>query len=600
MKLKKKNIGALINFSIFIILVLKTLVFMAIGTSNNGINFLGLNIKKELVLAQLAFIVILILPSMFFKGKKQVTYLIIIDILYSLLLIADIRYYRANTNYLGVRHIIFNETFNPLNKSIINPNKLDLLLVFDIPILIILRIKGRNIINESKRHFKIAILGIILCVGIIYGTHYLIDIKNVTKGKVKFMTIEWAPFIMMQNQSPIGYHIYEAYTAIEKNNEKANENEMKKVDEWLAWNNKKLPDNEYKGIFKGKNVVFMQIESLENFVIGKKVYGQEITPNLNNLMKKSFYFDNIYEQNNGGNSIDCDMMANTGLLTLGDSITFLTHADVKYPSLPRILKADGYTTVSTHAERAGDWNWSEAHSNALGYENMWDIKSYNVDETFGMGLSDHSFYNQYADKLKTLKEPFFSSIPTLSSHGPFDIPDKYRELKLPKDVDDTKIGGYLQSVHYADEQIGFFMDKLEKEGLLDDTVLVIYGDHGGVHKYYNKEIQNVPLEGNWWKKRDYKIPLFIYGKGIEGKTISVAGGQSDIAPTILYLLGIDVKDNIFMGRNLLNTNRNATVIKGNKIMGNPTEEERAYLEKAYTMADYIIKNKYFENRGLVK
>ena len=598
MKEKRLNIGTLIKGLILIILVIKSIIFIGIGSSNTGKTFSGFKIEKELILAQLAFIGILMFISLFFKGKRQITYLIIVDIVYSLILIADIWYYRASRNYLGLRHILFKDMFNPMHESLINPNKLDLLFLIDIPILIYIRVKIKNILN-CKRNIKLSILGIILCILTIYITHYLIDIKDITKGRVKFMSVEWSPFIMAQNQSPIGYHLYEAIRAIEKKNFQGNKDEIKQVDDWLAWNNKKLTDNKYKGIFKGKNVVFLQIESLENFVIGKKVLGQEITPNLDKLMKKSFYFDNIYEQNNAGNSIDCDMMANTGLLTLGDSITFLTHSDVKYKSLPRILNENGYTTISTHAERASDWNWSEAHSNALGYQDMWDIDSYKLDDIFGMGLSDHSFLNQYADKLKTLKEPFFSTIPTLSSHGPFDLPDKYRELKLPKNIDDTKLGGYFQSVHYTDKQIGFFIDKLEKLGLLNDTVLVIYGDHGGVHKYYNDEIQNVPLEGDWWKERDYKIPLFIYGNGIEGKTISVAGGQTDIVPTVLYLLGIDVKENIFMGRNLLNTNRNSTVIKGNKIVGNPTEEERKRLEKAYTIADYIIKNKYFEAKKLV-
>lgn len=597
--LKKVKKETVIKLIVFLVLVIKTISFMAIGSSLTGRTFIGwgVQVDTELLLAHLAFILILFIPAFFFKGKRQLSYLIVIDTLYSILLLADLWYYRASRNYLGLRHIFFREMFNPLRESLINPDRLDLLFIVDIPIFIVIRNKVKSIENY-KKNIKLAIGGMIACIVIIYGTHYLFDVKDITDGRVSYMSTEWSPFAIMQNASPLGYHVYEGIVAIEKRNMKPNEDEMKQVDEWLEWNNKKLPDNKYKGIFKGKNVIFMQIESLENFVIGQKVYGQEITPNLNKLMKKSFYFDDIYEQNNAGNSIDCDMMINSGLLTLGDSITFLTHADVKYPALPRILRKNGYTAVSTHAERAGDWNWSEAHSNALGYQGMWDIDSYNLEDSFGMGLSDRSFFNQYADKLKTLKQPFFSSIPTLSSHGPFDLPKKYRELKLPKEIDETKLGGYFQSVHYADKQIGFFMNKLEKLGLLDNTVLVIYGDHTGVHKYYNDEIQNLPLKGDWWKKVDHKIPLFIYGKGIKGETINTPGGQSDVAPTILYLLGIntDVK---FMGRNLLNTNRNATVIKGNIVVGNPTKEEKEKLKDAYKIADYMIKNKYFENRGLV-
>ncbi|MBP1890844.1 phosphoglycerol transferase MdoB-like AlkP superfamily enzyme [Clostridium moniliforme] len=597
--IKRINIGFATKLLVFIILALKTLAFMAIGASNTGRSFLGwgIHIDNEVLLAHISFLLIMIVPALFFKGKRQFTYLIIIDCLFSLLLLADLWYYRASRNYLGLRHIFFRDMFNPLNQSLINPSILDLLFIIDIPILILIRNKSKSL-SLCKRHAKSAIGVLVVCVAIIYGTHYLFDVKNITDNRVKFMNTSWSPFAMMQDASPLGYHLGEAAMAIEKYNEKPNEDEMKQVDNWLDWNNKKLPDNKYKGIFKGKNVIFMQIESLENFVIGKKVYGQEITPNLNKLINKSFYFDNFYEQNNAGNSIDCDMMVSSGMLTLGDSITFLTHPEVKYPSLPRNLLKNGYTVVSTHAERAGDWNWSEAHANALGINKMWDIASYKLDDVFGMGLSDRSFYSQYADKLKTLKEPFFSTIPSLSSHGPFDLPDRYRELKLPKVIDDSKLGGYFQSVHYADKQIGFFINKLNKLGLMKNTVLVIYGDHTGVHKYYNNEIQNLPLPGTWWKKVDHKIPLFIYATGMKGETINTPGGQSDITPTILYLLGINTNDK-FMGRNLLNTDRDATVIKGNKVIGNPTPEQREQLEKAYKIADYMIKNRYFENRGLV-
>lgn len=604
-RLWEKAPGKILKFGIFIYLIIKTICFMLIGSSTTGRTLIGwgLSIDVELILAHLAFLAIIVIPAFFFKGKRQVTYLIIADILYTLLLVADLWYYRANRNFLGFRHIFFRETFNPLHQSLINPDKLDILFIIDIPILIIIRNKAK-FINNYKKNLKIAIGGLVACVAIIYGTHYLIDVKDITKGRVSFMKTQWSPFAIMNNTSPLGYYVFDGVRTFEKKNMKPNEEEMKEADKWLEWNNKKLPDNKYKGMFKGKNVIFLQIESLENFVINQKVYGQEITPNLNRLINKSLYFDNFYEQNNGGNSIDCDMMVNSGMLTLGDSITFLTHADVKYEALPRILNKNGYTTVSTHGERAGDWNWSEAHSNALGYSNMWDLMSYDASEMFGMGISDRSFLTQYAEKLKTLKQPFFSSIPTLSSHGPFDLPEKYRELKLPEEIDKSKLGGYFQSVHYADEQIGMFIDKLEKEGLMDNTVLLIYGDHAGVHKYYDDEIQNLPLEGDWWKPYDHKIPLIIYGKGengkdIKGEVISKAGGQSDITPTVLYLLGIDTNAK-FMGRNLLNTDRDATVIKGNLIMGNPkNEEEKNNLENAYKIADYIIKNKYFENRGLI-
>ena len=279
----------------------------------------------------------------------------------------------------------------------------------------------------------------------------------------------------MANKSPLGHHIYDAYKTLSKKLHVPNQEEMKQVDEWLKWNNESLPDNEYKGIAKGKNVVFLQIEALEDFVINQKVYGQEITPNLNKMIAKSgLYFNNIYEQNNAGNSIDADVMLSTGVLTLGDQITALTYPEVKYNSFARMVQKYGYTTATTHAERPGDWNWAELHKAGFGIENIWDINDYTIDEYVGFGLSDKSLYTQFADKLETLKEPFYAMVPTLSSHGPFDIKEEYRELDLPKDLDETKLGGYFQSIYYADKQIGLFIDLLEEKGLMDNTIVVIY------------------------------------------------------------------------------------------------------------------------------
>jgi phosphoglycerol transferase MdoB-like AlkP superfamily enzyme len=293
-----------------------------------------------------------------------------------------------------------------------------------------------------------------------------------------------------------------------------------------------------------------------------------------------------------------DMMAASGVLPLGDVITYLEYPEVKYKSLPRLLEEQGYNTILSHAERAGDWNWAEAGKSAAGYNEIWDIRQYTIDEYAGFGLSDRSLYTQFSEKLSKLESPFFAVIPTLTSHGPFDIAKKYRELDLPKELDENKLGGYFQSVNYADKQIGLFFSLLEKYNLLDNTIVVIYGDHGGVHKYYMEDVEASNIPGEWWKEKDSKVPLIVYGKDIKEKTIDVNGGQIDIVPTVSYLLGIDTKD-YCMGRNLLTTKRDATVIKDGIIIGNPSKEEEIMLKEAYDIADKIIKNNYYVNTNKV-
>lgn len=577
------------------ILYIKGLIFTSFIGSDNGLLFNGIEIDKALLMPHLAILGIIIFPCLFFKGRSSIKYLIFIDIIYSIFIILDLWTYRGTGHLMELKFLFFNEGFNTLNKGIINPNIKDLFFVIDIIFIMYIYIKSRNKFNYKNRTC-ISILLMVFCFIILGLYHYIFDIKDVSNGEIRFIQEDWEgswnPYAKVHYRSFLGNHIYEDYKTILKLIKETNEDEIKEIDEWLAWNNEDIEDNEYKSIAKGNNVIFLQIESLENFVINEEVYGQEITPNLNKLIKNSIYFNNIYEQNNAGNSIDMDMMAASGVLPLGDVITYLDYPEVKYSSLPRLLNEEGYNTILTHAERAGDWNWAEAGKSAAGYKTIWDINDYIIDEYVGFGLSDRSLYTQFVDKLSKEEGPFLAVVPTLSSHGPFDIDEEYRELDLPSELDENKLGGYFQSINYADKQIGLFFELLKEKGLLDNTIVVIYGDHGGIHKYYMEDVEASNIEGDWWQEKDSKIPLIIYGSDIPSKIVEAHGGQIDIMPTVSYLMGLDTKG-YQMGRNLLNTNRDATVIKGGIVVGNPSEEEEEMLKKAYDIADKIIKNNYY-------
>jgi arylsulfatase len=578
------------------ILYIKGFLFALFISFDNGIfNINGVGINIFVILAHLAILGVFIFPCLMFKGKNLIKYLIIIDVVYTLLIILDLWVYRGTGHLLELKFLFFKEGFNTLNKGIINPRIIDIIFVIDIVLLLINYKKLSGKINHVRR-VGISLVLITLCITIIGVYHYIFDIKDLSNGKVRFIQEEWQgswnPYTKIVYRSPIGNHIYEDYKTIKKLGRKTRNSDIKEINEWLAWNKEELKDNEYKALAKGKNIIFLQIEALENFVINEKVFGQEITPNLNKLIKDNLYFKNIHEQNNAGNSIDMDMMAASGVLPLGDVITYLEYPEVKYYSLPRILNKEGYNTILTHAEKAGDWNFAEAGKSAAGYKTIWDIREYNIDERVGFGLSDRSFYTQFVEKIAKEEEPFLAVLPTLTSHGPFDIDEKYRELDLPKELDKNRLGGYFQSIHYADKQIGLFFELLKEKDLLDNTIVVIYGDHGGVHKYYMEDVEASNIEGNWWQEKDSKIPLIICGSHIPSKTIETYGGQIDIMPTVAYLLGVDTKG-YQMGRNLLNTKRDATVIKDGIIVGNPKEDEEEMLKKAYDIADKIIKNDYY-------
>ncbi|WP_297426972.1 LTA synthase family protein [Clostridium sp.] len=547
--------------------------------------------------AHIAIIILVCSPIFFFKEKGRLRAALVIDILVTILFVADIWYYRANGTFLSIRYLMHKEIFNPIGKNLFNLRIVDLAFIADFIVLILIykfiRFRAEN--NEIKFIFRAikAICVFLLSSLTIWMGYYYIDVKHIDPDKNLFR-LSWAPFQTFSDMSPLGYHGFDINFYKDKNQALTN-SEINDIKSWFNDNKENLPDNKYKGMLQGKNVIALQVESLENFVINQKVYGQEITPNLNKLLSHSLYFNNIYEQNNSGTSSDADLLVNTSIFPIREGTTVFSYPWSKYNTLQKLLENKGYTTISTHAELPGSWNWAEMHK-SFGANKILDIGMYNQDEIIGLGLSDESYLKQVAGKLKDEKQPFYAFMTTLSSHGPFDMPEDKKYLKLPKELDDNILGAYFQSVRYTDEAIGEFLNELEKNNELDNTVIMIYGDHCGVHKFYEKDMENAPLEGDWWKDNHKKIPYIIYSKDLQPEEISKAGGQSDFLPTISYLLGIDRKefDYSSMGRVLVNTERNSTILNDGTIIGNPKDEkETNHLKDTFKIANSVISKNFF-------
>lgn len=586
---------------IFLVVVLQVKSMMLLSMlrtpGSASMNFGIMYFTPPAIWAHIAIVTLIASFVYLFKGKGRMWAAIVIDILVTILFIADIWYYRVNGTFLSIRHIIEPGIFNPIGKSLFNFKPIDLLFLLDFVILfLVYKFTGlKNVKYKSSLKTRlIAFISVFGISAIVIGFgHYYLDIAK-KSDKVLFR-IAWAPFQTFSDISPLGYHGYDIYyyTNKEMTLTDAEKNEIKT---WFDENKEDLPDNKYKGMFEGKNLIAIQVESLENFVIGQKVYGQEITPNINKLLKNSLYFDNIKEQNNSGTSSDCDLMVNTSMLPVRNGSTFFGYPWTEYNTLQDLLNSKGYNTISTHPEVPGNWNWAEAHK-SFKADKIWDASQFDQSEVIGLGMSDESYLKQIGDKLKNEKQPFYTFLVTLTSHGPFEVPEDKQYLNLPQDLNENMLGAYFQSVRYTDEAIGKFINQLKEEGLLENTVIMLYGDHCGVHKFYEDDIKDSPLEGDWWKDNEKEIPFMMYNPSIQGETISKEGGQIDFLPTIAYLLGFnrDAFDSTAMGRVLVNTNRNAIILNDGEIVGNPTPKEKAHLEKSFNIADMVIQGNYFKN-----
>ncbi|MCZ2257903.1 LTA synthase family protein [Sporosarcina sp. G11-34] len=328
--------------------------------------------------------------------------------------------------------------------------------------------------------------------------------------------------------------------------------------------NKYVPANKHEsyGIAKDRHVFVIQVESLQGFVINEQVNGQEITPNLNALLKDSTYFDNVYQQIGAGNTSDAEWLMHTSIYPEGMDPTVNVINGDPVPSLPRTLQQNGYGTATYHADDITYWSREKLYP-ALGFDYVYTDKEIPAEQEIGFGPADEVLFDfasqQLPSQLKKHKK-MYSNIITLTSHTPFEMPEHLQYLTLPESYEDTYVGNYLQSIRYTDEQIGAFIDMLKREGIYDDSLLLIYGDHSGIHGApVTKEDEAVLLNilGHSYNLQDrFIVPVIFTASGLfKGETIDYLGGQVDLMPTLLNLLGLE-HDAQMVGHNLFQYKHN--------------------------------------------
>ncbi|MGJ8455647.1 LTA synthase family protein [Pseudothermotoga sp. U03pept] len=510
--------------------------------------------KVSVVLSTIAWILLFFLIFTFiFKEWQFGLYCVL-----SIALFADFLYFQNFGTLPSVRHLILLPQVGKLGANIkYFTSFLSLLFIADlIPLGIIDRKRYLSIRDSMPQTPKGLLLTVFLCA--------LFAVAPLVSEKLK-------PSQVFNRYGFLAYHIYDLTTAFTKPKEQS---------PTVVKENTQQPlKRKFWAIASKKNVIVIQLESFQNFLIGMTYNGQEITPNLNSLLRRdSIYFSNYYQQTGAGNTADAEFVSLVSLHVPGEEVAYEKYDTIELYALPKILKDHGFHTIAMHGNTGWFWNRSKIYPN-IGFEEFVSLEKFKQDLVFGMGLSDLSFFEQAAEILKGYQEPFFSFLVTISSHTPFTLPQQLKSFEVLPEHENTIVGNYLQAIHYADYALGRFIEKLKENGLYDRSIIALYGDHAGLYPFNRdvKEIMPQLLKKDYTYRDAMNIPFVIHipGSGIK-ETVKTIGGQIDFLPTLLNLIGIDDQRFTSFGRDLLNTKEGFVAFRYHLPDGSFIDDERYF------------------------
>ncbi|WP_270262174.1 LTA synthase family protein [Lactobacillus panisapium] len=496
--------------------------------------------------------------GLFFKGRKSYWIIIVIDLVLSTWLFANILYYREFSNFLSLSIIkTSGSTADNLGKSIVGITRVTDFLTFIDVLAIIALMVGKVIkydLRPLKLKFNLLLEGLAV---VLIGVNLMMAQKDRSGLLTRTFDNSYIVKYLGMNQ----YAVYDSFKTAQTSEQmaKANVSDLSSVKKYLKANYVK-PNPEYTGVAKGKNVMVIHLESFQQFLIGYKWKGKEVTPNLNKLYrsKNTLSFANFYNQVGQGKTSDAEMMLENSLYGLQSGSAMSSYGTSNtFESAPAILNQQGgYTTAVMHGGAGSFWNRNNAYKQ-FGYHYFMPLSYYENKPKYyiGYGLKDKIFFDQSIKYIERLPQPFYLKLITVTNHYPYDL-DKKNQSIDPTDTGDETVDGYVQTAHYLDQAIGELLRWMKKTGLDKNTMLVLYGDHYGISGNHHKasaELLNQDEFTNFDNLKFQRVPLMFHMPGLKGGIKKTYGGEIDVLPTLLNLLGINDRKAIQFGHDLLSS-----------------------------------------------
>ncbi|MCO5461481.1 LTA synthase family protein [Enterococcus faecium] len=503
------------------------------------------------------------------KPKPALAILLIIDILNTLLLYLNIIFYREFTDFITVKSVLgFSKVSQGLSGSsfsLMKPH--DVIYWLDIAVFIglLVWLKVKKIPIKSNPVSKPMAIAVTCLSGLIFSGNLALSEAN----RPQLLQRTFDRSYIVKYLGIDAYTIYDGIKTGMTSSVRAHAS-SNGIDEVLDYTKKHYaePNPETFGLAKGKNVIVLHLESFQQFLINMKVDGQEVTPFLNSIFQNqaTISFDNFFHEVGQGKTSDAENMLETGTFGLPQGSLFTElGSDNVFQAAPAILgQTEGYTSAVFHGNVASFWNRDHVYKN-LGYDNFFDRSYFDEsDETLGYGILDKDLFRESAQYLEHLQQPFYTKFLSVTNHTPYYTDDK--NFDFPSlNTGNSTVDNYVRTTHYLDQSLEQFFTYLKKSGIYQNSIFVIYGDHFGISNTDNKDLASaLGKDPDTWDEFDnaqmQRVPLMIHMPGYTKGTVNHEyGGEIDVLPTLLHLLGIDDKDYLHFGTDLLSSQHDQVV-----------------------------------------
>ena len=517
-----------------------------------------------LIINPLSFLLFIYGISLFFKtAKVRDRYIIGTSLILSIVLYGNVAFYRFYNDFITLPVLFQTSNFGDLGSSaaaIIN--WFDFLYFADVILLsafikFLPALKEQFTIRKDVRraYFVLALAMLFLNLGL------------AETERPQLLTRSFDRELLVKNIGTYNYHLYDLYIQSKSSAQRAlaDGSELVEVNNYVRAN-QASPNEALFGKYADRNVILVSMESLQSFVINNEMNGEVVTPFLNSLTNDSdtYYFSDFYHQTGLGKTSDSEFIVENSLFGLGRGAVFFTHGENTYNSMAEKLGENGYYTSVMHPNNKSFWNRDRIYR-SFNIDKFYDIESYTVGEgeAVNWGMKDIPFFQQSAALMSEMPQPFYTRMITLTNHYPFYLDEEDKYINEYTSNSGT-LNRYFQTVRYMDESIKLFFEDLKQQGLYENSIIILYGDHYGISENHNKAMamylnkeEITPYDSALLQS----VPLFIHIPGSnDGQEITQAAGQVDLRPTILHLLGIDTSKDMQLGANLFSEEHEGFVI----------------------------------------